>query len=114
MGQDTRLAVHLFRGRAATPPLLLPGSAGCQVEEQTGGDPAASAGDAGDPASPVAQPERVAVDAATQVTPQGPLGGGTARGGHCGAQVRPARPYGAVQSLQLHCGPGCRVALRIA
>lgn len=112
MAQDTRLAVHLFRGRAATPPLLLPGSAGCQVEEQTGGDPALSAGDAGDPASPVAQPERVAVDAATQVTPQGPQGGG--RGVHCGAQVRPARPNGTVQTLHLHCGPVCRVALWIA
>lgn len=108
------MAVHLFRGRAATPPLLLLGSAGCQVEEQTGGDPAASAGDAGGPASPVAQPERVAMDAATQVTPQGPQGGGIARGVRCGAQVRPARPNGAVQTLHLHCGLGCRVALWIA
>ena len=77
--------MHLFRGRSSTPPLLLPAPAGCQVEEQGGGphaqgdpdegDPAAgtqaggAAGGEGSPASPAPRPLRLAVDAATQVTP---------------------------------------------
>ena len=83
--QDTRLAVHLFRGRSTTPPLLLPAPAGSQVEEQGGGAHApgdlgeegpaprtqagGSAGGGGSPASPAPRPARLAVDAATQVTP---------------------------------------------
>ena len=77
--------MHLFRGRSATPPLLLPAPGGCQVEEQGGAahapgdlgepDPASStkaggdAGGGGSPASPAPRPARLAVDAATQVTP---------------------------------------------
>lgn len=79
--------MHLFHGRSTTPPLLLPAPAGCQVEEQGGGahalgdldegDLAAgtqaggAAGGGGSPASPAPQPARLAVDAATQVTPLG-------------------------------------------
>ncbi|KAK9843510.1 hypothetical protein WJX81_006696 [Elliptochloris bilobata] len=83
--EDTRLAVHLFRGRSATPPVLLLAPASCQVEEQGGatrtagdhrGEPHAAwnqgegTSEGGEnPASPAPRPPKVAVDAATQVTP---------------------------------------------
>jgi len=78
--QDTRLAVHQFRGRAAAPPLLLPAppAAGQAAGEGRHQDDC-RAPDAEEPlASPPPRPARPAVDAATQVTPHAPQGGGPA------------------------------------